>query len=193
MSRLFIARYQDTIPANCLAIDTTSRSVTWSKGLSPFYLGPIPLYGNHVNARIMENAWQYSKVYAGYTDEEGNPNESYFAWARDGWSKNYPVRYPMGKNAVPRYSYWDGEKLDYISARKKIYIPLYANAVKKTEAYQELAEIFITSDQDIYLQDFDSYNISAEGKTIEDALNDPYRKMGHAFVLYMLLTGFIWN
>ncbi len=75
MKGLFIAKYQDTIPANALAIDTTSRSRTWSKGLSPFYLGPIPLYGHESPARVMENAWQYSKVYSCHVNDCNEPTE----------------------------------------------------------------------------------------------------------------------
>jgi hypothetical protein len=35
----------------------------------------------------------------------------------------------MGRGAKPEYSLWDGERLDYIEARKRIYAPLYARAV----------------------------------------------------------------
>ena len=35
------------------------------QGLSPFFLGPIPMYGG-LEAKNMENAWQFSKVYTLY-------------------------------------------------------------------------------------------------------------------------------
>jgi len=54
----------DELPPACVQVNATSRSKEeWSKALSPFYLGPIALYGRN-RAHNLENAWQYSKVYA---------------------------------------------------------------------------------------------------------------------------------
>eukprot|EP00455_Lapot_gusevi_P004593 TRINITY_DN11892_c0_g3_i3.p2 TRINITY_DN11892_c0_g3~~TRINITY_DN11892_c0_g3_i3.p2 ORF type:complete len:114 (-),score=12.54 TRINITY_DN11892_c0_g3_i3:137-478(-) len=58
-------------------VNTTSSSKTWSKGLSPFFVGPIPLYDEFV-AQNMENAWQYSKVYSCHVDEKNQPTEAYW-------------------------------------------------------------------------------------------------------------------
>ncbi len=104
---------------NKTVINTTSRSTTWSKGLSPFFCGPCDLYDIY-NSKNVENAWQYAKVYAQHVDADQNPTESYFLWAQGGWNKKIADRYPMGKGAKPLYSYWNGEKLPYIDARKKI-------------------------------------------------------------------------
>lgn len=168
------------------AIDTTSRSKTWSRGLSPFFLGPCQLYDGYV-ARNVENAWQYSKVYAGHVDSEENPSQSYFDWAQAGWSRTRADRYPMGKGAKPLYSWWDGKKLDYVSARKKIYIPLYASAVLKSEAFAQLKKLYNETGH-IRLRDFDAYDYRAMGQSLKDAMNNPVKKMGHAFVLALLLT-----
>lgn len=44
-------------------VNTTSRTKEeWSMGLSPFFLGPIPMWGDLGFAQNLENAWQYSKV-----------------------------------------------------------------------------------------------------------------------------------
>jgi hypothetical protein len=114
-------------PQDCTAINCTSRSRNWSKGLSPFYLGPIKLYGDYV-ALNMENAWQFSKVYKQHM-ENGEPTEDYFDWAVDGWNDPKAQRYPMGKGARPEYSWWDGKKLPYIEARKQIYVPLWHDRI----------------------------------------------------------------
>jgi hypothetical protein len=48
-------------------VNATSRSTkTWSRGLSPFYLGPCELHGGKYMSNIMENAWQFTKVFPGY-------------------------------------------------------------------------------------------------------------------------------
>lgn len=168
------------------AVNTTSRSKNWSRELSPFFLGPIKLYRNFVSQN-MENAWQYSKVYQQHIDWLGEPSEDYWNWAMRGWAKERAVRYPMGKGAKPAFSYWDGEKLDYISARKRIYIPLYARAVKETQAFAQLRDM--ANRKDVWLWDFDGYDHHALGMSLDDVIECETRKMGHAFVLAMLLEG----
>ncbi len=169
-------------------INTTSRSeLDWSKDFSPFYLGPCKLYGDFESKNV-ENAWQYCKVYKKYLDMFGGPNEEYFKWAQSGWTNKSAVRYPMGKNAKPEYSYWDGKCYSYIQARKKIYVPLYVKSVIKTNGFKKLKELY-NSKIDIYLRDFDGYDHDSLNMSLTDVLNNPTKTMGHAFVLKMLLTG----
>ena len=168
-----------------MVVDTTSHSNNWSRGLSPFFLGPIPLYDG-TTARNMENAWQGSKVYIEYADEENNPSHAYFDWARRLWNDSRAHRYPMGKGRKPLYSLWDGEQLSYIEARKKIYAPLYAEAVEKTPAYQTLLRLY-NAGHTISLIDFDGYDHKRLKMSYEDVINCEDRKMGHAFVLAMML------
>ena len=167
-------------------VNTTSRSSTWSRGLSPFFLGPVDLYGGF-SAKNVENAWQYCKVYSKHLDGLGNPAPAYFAWAESGWRKAYADRYPMGKGAVPEYSFWDGQKLDCISARLKIYAPVYSRAVKCSPAFQKLQE-YAANSQSVALLDFDGWNHDALGMSLEDAFLSSKKKLGHAFVLKALLV-----
>lgn len=179
-----------------LVINTTSRSNNWSAGLSPFFLGPISLYGEYVS-KNMENAWQYSKVYEYYLEDDGAVGERYFKWAQSGWDKHSADRYPMGKGSIPLYSYWDGQQLTYTEARKKIYIPLYAEAVKKTSAFMKLKEIYedcqgaFCGPETLYLWDFDAHNLEPGTFNYWDLANNPNLKFGHAYVLAMLLEGII--
>jgi hypothetical protein len=106
-------------------VNCTSRSTAkWSRGLSPFYLGPVELPSGDT-AQVMENAWQFTKVFDGCTDPvTGDPTNDYWVWARKGWSTDEPIRYPMGKRGVkPLYCWWKGQRLGYIDARKQIYCP----------------------------------------------------------------------
>lgn len=173
---------------NPLAIDgvnTTSHSTNWSKHLSPFFCGPVELYGDF-EARNVENGWQYSKCYPEHVDEDQNPSKEYWKWAKRGWDDNFAHRYPMGKGAKPLYAYWDGEKLGYIEARKKIYAPLYAKAVEKTKAWQKLKQQY-EEDGEIILVDFDGYNHRALGMTYSEVVNNENKTMGHSFILAMML------
>ena len=176
-------------PEGANVINTTSHSKTWSCGLSPFYCGPVDLYDGYVSKNV-ENAWQYSKVYEYYAEDDKEPGERYFKWAQDGWNSIRAVRYPMGKGVKPLYSYWAGEKLGYIEARKRIYIPLYASAVQKTFAFQQLKKM-AAEPGDLYLWDFDGYDHRALDMTFDQVINDPVHTMGHAFVITMLLEGYL--
>jgi hypothetical protein len=168
-------------------VNTTSHSPKW-KGLSPFYIGPVALYEGAVcvTATNVENGWQYSKVYEGHLGPGNLPAPLYYEWAREGWSNPRAQRYPMGKGKRPAFSWWAGEALDYIEARKRIYFPMYAKAVVKTQAFENLLNLY-RSTGNVTLWDFDGYDHRAFGMTYKDVLNDPARKMGHAFVLGYLL------
>lgn len=166
-------------------INTTSGSNNWSRGLSPFFVGPCELYDGYKSLNV-ENAWQYSKLYKKYADENGNPTKEYYDWAKSGWNKKYADRYPMGKGNIPLCSIWGGQKFDYIEARKNIYIPIYAKAVYKTYTFQVLKNEYEKTG-DIVLWDYDGYDYVKKRMSLEDVINEPKLKMGHAFVLAMLL------
>lgn len=181
---------KDTAPAGAVIVNTTSRSQeAWTQGLSPFNLGPLKLYGNYVSQN-MENAWQFAKVYPEHVDQNNEPTDAYLLWAMKGWGDRRAYRYPAGKGRAPLYSLWDGQKLSYVEARKKIYIPLYSEAVRYTAAYKRLSDIAQINDT-IYLWDFDGYNHRAMGMSYQDVMDCDKLKMGHAFVLAMMLDGFI--
>lgn len=183
-------RDKDPLPDGSTLVYTVSRSSAWSKGLSPFFCGPVGLYENYI-AKNVENAWQFSKVYARHVGPDGKPTPQYFQWAQHGWMDSRAHRYPMGKGTKPEYSWWNGQRLGYIEARKRIYVPLYARAVKATDAYRKLRELY-QAGESLYLWDFDGYDHEKLGMSIIDVLNNPDRPMGHAFVLKRMLEKGEW-
>lgn len=186
---IHVVNYKFNLPEEAVAIETTSRSTNWSQGLSPFYLGPCELYDGYVS-KNMENGWQYSKVYQDHLDYDGKVSGRYFQWAQGGWSNYRAVRYPMPKGEVPLFSYWQGERLGYVEARKKIYIPLYSKAVAKTEAFKKLKDIH-KSNENIYLIDFDAHSLTPGTYDYWDLWNNDKIKVGHAYVLAMMLENII--
>jgi uncharacterized protein DUF6939 len=183
---LRVISMRDTLRPGEIEINTTSRtSVPWQQGLSPFFLGPCPLYGGRV-AKNMENAWQFAKLYEDHADEYLEPTDDYWDWALGGWYAQRAHRYPMGKGRKPICSLWDGERLTYVEARKQIYVPLYAEAVQKSHAWNVL-KVEVGYGNPIALRDFDGYDHLAGDKSLSQVLNDPTCKIGHAFVLMMLL------
>ena len=176
---------RDKAPGYARVVDVTTRSKDFGRRLSPMLLGPVNLPGGTSSLNV-ENAWQYSKVYPIHADGDGNPTENYFKWARQGFNKKWADRYPMGKGARPLYSWWRGKKLGYIDARKEIYMPLYINAVARSDAWTQLVELFFQM-EDLWLWDFDGYDHVKHGMTLTEVAECSTRKMGHGFVLAMLL------
>lgn len=164
-----------------MIINTTSCSNDFGKGLSPFFLGPCNLYDGWVS-KTVENAWQYSKVYEKYATD-GEPNDGYWLWAYGGWNSCKGERYPMGKGSKPLYSLWNGEKLDYIEARRKIYIPIYMEAAKRSEAFKQLETVYNNVEQ-LVLWDFDGRDTE---ESVEEIIMNKNKPMGHAFVLKWIL------
>lgn len=168
-------------------VNTVSHGTGWQRELSPFLLGPVHLWDVFV-AKNVENAWQYCKVYKQHLDYTGQePNDDWWEWAQKGWENPRAVRYPMGKGAKPVFSYWDGYFLSYVQARKVIYGPLYAEAVQKTDAWKRLKELYRTKKY-LVLLDYDVRDTRKTKETMTQVLNNPDKKMGHAFVLKMMLT-----
>ncbi|MBA7667387.1 hypothetical protein ES703_75475 [subsurface metagenome] len=172
-------------PYGGIEIDTTSNSGKFRE-LSPFVLGPINVPG--ARAENFENLWQFSKVYRTHIDLNGEPTPEWFDWRAKGFADKYAHRYPMGKGSIPMYSWWNGEHLGYIEARKKIYAPIYAELVRKNNSFATLKQLYLDS-AIIVLRDYDAYDHLKLGMTLVDVINNPDKKMGHAFVLSMMLTG----
>lgn len=138
-----------------IVIMMKSHSKWWP--LSPYYL---------VNGKgqIMENIWQFSKHYAevpksiqtyslydptiiwshqaeNHIDDDGNPNERYYAWRNKGFNNKYAVRYPVGYNDRHKCLCSiseSGERMDYIESRKKIYLPIYTELAKQSSLFTTL-------------------------------------------------------
>jgi len=189
MSSIIVIKGKQNIESEgYIPVNTTSRSKeAWSKELSPFFLGPIPMWGDKGHAQNLENAWQYSKVYSDQVDGDNNPTPEWFEWMRKGIAQEKAVRFPRGRGAAPLYSFWDGKKLPYVEARYTIYAPLYAAAIEKTKAYGKLKSLYEENQGKLCLFDFDGYDHRLLGLNLEQVFYNSGKKMGHGFVLAMML------
>lgn len=181
-----------TSPYSGLCVNTTSGAGQFRE-LSPFVLGPIQVNSQSpkVYSENFENLWQFSKVYPEHADTDGNPLPCWYQWRDKGFADKKAHRYPMGKGRIPLYSYWDGQKLGYIDARKQIYATIYSGCILQTRAFKELAVLYgklLEQGSNLILLDFDAYDHRRLGMSLIDVINEPKRKMGHAFVLMMLLA-----
>ena len=184
MSRIITIAYNEICPIGYLEVNCTSRSTTIYRALSPFMPFNLQLYDG-LTAKNVENAWQFSKVYQQH-DDNGIPNKAWYDWRDKGFNDNHAHRYPMGKNK-PLYTFYDNRKLSYVEARKKVYFPLYIQSMINNPVFLELKSLFDDGVSKIAIRDFDVYRLNKT--TLADAVDNPYKKAGHGFVLYHMLTG----
>lgn len=167
--------------------DLSAQYLCWTRDLHPTVLGPVPLYptAGVKGATSVENAWQGAKVYFEHAGPDG-PYLEYLPWAHRIWESKRSCRPAVGKDRFPAYVWWNGERLDYASARKRVYASLYARAAVKTEAFARLLRLYRLYGN-ITLLDEDGYDHRALGMTFRDVAECLGRRMGHAFVLAVLL------
>lgn len=203
------------------------------QALSPFYLRDE--YG-----RIMENLWQFSKVFRGDSKgfvptsasifwkyprhkqlENDQITKDYLEWREQGMNNNMAVRYPASKKYKNTVAFslvksdivsLDNPPLNYIEARKQIYIPTYTRLLIKTPQFQELRNRWL-SGENLLILDIDgprstslnyymsTYNLGinfiqnnsmeATYNNIDIMMNDPKHPFGHGYCIALALLNSI--
>lgn len=156
---------QDYIKPGTKKILSLTKSTAYGE-LSPYLMKR--------NGILMENEWQFSKLYEAipsvnekehrysdnywvwpgqvHVDRRKSSNliecltPEYFEWRKAGMECPFPVRYPVGyshRHACIGCYYCpkpngSARILDYITSRKKLYLPLYLKIVEKLPLFHEL-------------------------------------------------------
>jgi hypothetical protein len=154
------------------------------------FLGPVE------GSQTMENLWQFSKVLESELDGDGNPGQLFFDRRETGFSSPKGIRRKSDKSPV-EYFYWEGEKLDLVEARKRIYCKYYESLVVKTDAYRALEQL-IKDGINIQILGYDGHDYDLEDDSsvsqLIEFLQDTNRSFGHEFVLAGILTEKkVWN
>jgi hypothetical protein len=204
--------------------------------------GPLSPYSlKDENGCIMENIWQFSKVYSKvpaciqrysrynqmiiwnhpteiHINDNGALTLRYFMWRAKGMFNKYAVRYPVGYNKAVRssckfsYNTDPNNKLNYIQARKRIYLPLYNKLVQNHSLFKHL-KMLLTSGKNLLIVEVDGpreesieyykekYGVESnfiENDTIllnEDnmriMINDTRHAFGHGYCLAMALKNMV--
>ncbi len=189
--------------------------------------------------RIMENIWQFAKVYQKvpaskrsysqysnkiiwnhpaevHIDENGILTPEYWNWRKKGMHNPDAVRYPLGfgKQHNCLYALDQDDQgnlsppLDYIQARKAIYLPVYCDMVKKETQFIELKKRLENGEKlliievdgphqeclDYYREKYgvdedfiENYTMLVNEENIRIMLNDPKFPFGHGYCLAMAL------
>ncbi len=179
--------------------------------------------------RLLENVWQFSKVYEKVTLSvqyisrwnhtitwewpaethlrNNQLTQEYFHWRREGMNARYAIRYPNGHRNRSQclFSLKEGEetRLDYVEARKQIYLPEYCRLVRQKPQFETLTRrlrsenlLIIEIDGprqeslDYYVQKYgvaDSFieddTMLATAENLKIMLNDTTHPFGHGYCL----------
>ena len=197
-------------------------------------IGPYELKDE--NDAIMENVWQFQKVYKTvpkidcqysrydrriiwshpaetHVDSNGALTPEYWNWRKKGFACKDAVRYPVGMQVGHQCLYAitdDGEKLDYIQGRKKIYMPVYCNLVREAKQYKDLQQMLEHGEKLLIIEvdgphqeSLDYYKakygvgsdfiqqstIIANFGNLKIMLNDDKHAFGHGYCLAAALLG----
>ncbi len=184
MDNLITVSYKDVVPGDYEVINVTSRGINKWKEFSPFMVRPF--YYDNILVQNIENFWQFSKVYEEHIDSNDEIKPEWFEWRLNGWKSKYAYRYPMGKGRKPKFLYWNGDRLTYIEARKKVYFPYYAYSIKDLQIFKDLQTKYLNNEK-LAILDFDVYRFDLLGMSLDDVINCETKKAGHGFVIYKLL------
>ena len=169
--------------------------------LSPLKLGPVYIDGIKI-AEKFENYWQYGKMWkkAGHIKDrtDSEPTNEWFRFRKEGYEKNIGKRRPFPKSkgyGNASTSRYNNKTYDYITSRKKIYVPIYANLIRNLPIMKELQKL-INNGINILIIDGDGPPKSTypEGlpMNIENwnkMINDPIYPFGHGYIVAALLSG----
>lgn len=185
--------------------------------LPSYEVSPYHLRTESTEGIIFENLWQGSKIYPKvnsqrqvvngqviwehpsevHIDRSDTITEAYWNWRNKLFASGHAVRYPNGYKGRRdcRCSVLLDERtgtiecLDYINARKRIYVQNYATLVQKTEAYRVL-QILIGTGHNLCFTDIDCpESIIVNQDSYDRHLNDDKHPFGHTWILAGLLLG----
>lgn len=174
--------------------NTTKINVTSAQGKQApnrLTFSPMtPIEGGYKSYWNFESYWQSGKVY-----EDININVTKKWWREQKQPKR---RYPNSKGKKVLYAVFDGndERMDYITSRKKVYIPEYYNLIKDTiliKKYQEQYKNGIS----FTVYDFDGPRLEdgtvnclqVNKKNLKEKLYETSYPFGHGYIVAAAICG----
>ena len=176
-------KWADPICDNYIKINVTSAQVKKSK--NRIHFSPMTeIQGGYNGYWNFESYWQSGKVF------ENIPIETTKKWWRE--LKEPKRRYPKSKGNKVLYALFDDndEKMDYVTSRKKVYVPQYYDLIKDKDIIEEYKQILMTG-KNIIIYDFDGpRHINGNVLCLEltndlliDKINDTRHPFGHGYIV----------
>jgi hypothetical protein len=176
-------------PLGALKLNVTSAQPKLSKNRRDF--SPMThIEGNYKGFWNFESYWQSGKVF------EGISRKKVYLW----WKKlkEPKRRYPESKNHKVLYAKFDdypNEKMDYITARKKIYVPEYYKLIKNREMTLYWKQM-VDNGIDVVVYDFDGPRhsdgdvkcVKLTKKLLIKKINNLNFSFGHGYIIAGLLA-----
>ena len=176
--------------ANLTVINVTSAQGTANKNRRDFspmtesnYLGT-----DGVSYYNFEAFWQSGKIY------EDIPEAKTKAYWRA--VKEPKRRYPGSKLKKVLHAKWENEEMDWVTSRKKVYVPLYHEYMKDKEQALFWKEQ-VKKGVDVILYDFDGPRLPTGEPTsalvtkelLQEKINDTRFPFGHGYIVAAYLAG----
>ncbi len=185
-------------PKGAVIINVTSAQAKQSENRKDF--SPMTeIVGGYKGYWNFESYWQSGKVF------EGVPEEKTKAWWKN--LKEPKRRYPFipsnsAKDMKVLYAKFEGidGKLDYITSRKKVYVPEYYNLIKDRKMTKYWKKV-VAKGNDIVIYDFDGPR-KADGSVtcleltkelLIKKINDTKFPFGHGYIVGACLLGIHYN
>lgn len=172
----------------CLSLNATSAQAKASPERRDF--SPMsPVEGKYKGYYSFENYWQSGKIF-----ENIPPNVSKAYWLGLNESKR---RFPQSKGKKILYaSYQLGQQLDYINARKQVYVPEYHQLIINRPSTQKWKNLVATG-HCVVVYDFDGPRdlqgnpvcLEVTLQMLINKINDPTFPFGHGYVIAAELAG----
>lgn len=146
--------------------------------------------GGYKGFYCFENYWQSGKVY------EDIDREKQISWWKE--LKQPKRRYKNSKGKKVLYALFDGsdEKMDYITSRKKIYVPEYYDLIKENDMITYWKNELLKG-TDLVIYDFDGPRtengevtcIELNEELLINKINDTQFPFGHGYIVAATIAG----
>lgn len=195
IGRVYIAsmnlrgKHAELLDKNSIKINVTSAQAKNNKNRIDF--SPMtPIKNGYKSYWNFESYWQSGKVY------ENIPHEITKTWWKN--NKKPKRRYPKSKNMKVLYASFEGnpERMDYITSRKKVYVPEYYELIKNRDMTQYWKNKVLEG-QSVTIYDFDGPRTETGDVTcvevtldlLQKEINNPKFPFGHGYVVAGAIAG----
>lgn len=153
------------------------------RSLHPSKVGPVFAYDG-TEASSLLSLLHHAQVFTPHLAPDGSVKPEYYTWAKRYWGMQR-LNNPTEFKTLPASEFflWDGEKLDIVGIRTKVYIPQYMNAVRNLKSWLVLKNQYEIRGT---LTFFD-HDLKPNKTSLAGLISDPTVIFHHGHVLAMML------